>query len=254
MNKKLIYYKISKDIENEKPWLVIVHGFFGHHKEYDGYIRSFVDGYNILLINLYGHGDSFRTNLSYNYKEYSKDIMILLNELNIASCYFWGIHMGTGVGLYLSSIYPEFVKKMILEEPCLPNEYMPSLEGLVKESKLVIKNRYFLAPTILWRAFGWSYLNKTKLKQERRYLNNELSDGSNWEFQLKDRLDSIKTETIIINGAKDYTCFKKVSKIINKKLENCSNTTIYGAKNFPLIENNLVMKRIVHNFLNNIKD
>lgn len=108
-------YKIDK----AAPWVTFVHGAGGSSSIWFKQIRDFKKHFNVLLLDLRGHGnskptlkDSFKSD--YTFDSISEDIIEVLDHENIKSTHFIGISLGTILIRNIVEKYPERVNKIIL--------------------------------------------------------------------------------------------------------------------------------------------
>ena len=83
--------------DQNKEWITFVHGFGGSSKIWHKQIRQLGKHYNLLLIDLRGHGISNNTYLgpSYNLLDACEDIISVLKKLKIQKSHFIGISFGS---------------------------------------------------------------------------------------------------------------------------------------------------------------
>lgn len=105
--------------DENKPWVTFVHGAGGSSSIWFKQIRDFKLHFNVLLLDLRGHGnskpklkDSFKTN--YTFDSITYDIIEVLDHLNIKKSHFIGISLGTIIIRNIVENYPERVDKVIL--------------------------------------------------------------------------------------------------------------------------------------------
>ena len=114
----MLYYKTYQHAESTE-WVTFVHGAGGSSSIWFKQIKSFKERYNVLLIDLRGHGKSqemfqrYFTN-EYNFENISKDIIEVLDHLKIQKSHFVGISLGTILIRTICEIAPERVNSLIL--------------------------------------------------------------------------------------------------------------------------------------------
>ncbi len=114
----MLYYKKYKH-SSSKEWVVFIHGAGGSSSIWYKQIRDFREEYNLLLIDLRGHGksaDAFK-NLwkeEYTFPVVTKDIIEVLDHLNIPPAHFMGVSLGTILARQLAEMAPEKVKSLIM--------------------------------------------------------------------------------------------------------------------------------------------
>jgi pimeloyl-ACP methyl ester carboxylesterase len=111
----VLNYKIHK-CENDAPWVTFIHGAGGSSNIWYKQIRDFKQSFNILLIDLRGHGESKsnRSNQSYTFQSIGNEIVEVLDFLKIKKSHFIGISLGTIIIRELSERFPSLVNSMIL--------------------------------------------------------------------------------------------------------------------------------------------
>ena len=95
----MLNYHIYQQPQHQE-WVTFVHGAGGSSSIWFKQLRSFQNHYNILVLDLRGHGrskpklsDALKTN--YTFDAITKDILQVLDHLNIHQSHFVGISLGT---------------------------------------------------------------------------------------------------------------------------------------------------------------
>ncbi|WP_068546903.1 alpha/beta fold hydrolase [Thalassotalea crassostreae] len=119
MTTSLLYHKTYLQSKS-KEWIVLVHGAGGSSSIWFKQIKEFKKHFNLLLIDLRGHGRSasFTAKASnrrgYSFNDVSLDIIQILDHLSITKAHFVGISLGTILIHKLAEIAPSRVDVMIL--------------------------------------------------------------------------------------------------------------------------------------------
>ena len=112
----LHYVTYLKD--DNAPWVTFVHGAGGSSSIWFKQIRDFKSDYNVLLIDLRGHGKSkkpiYEKLKSYSFDTIGDEVIEVLDFLKITSTHWVGISLGTIIIRELSERFPERSKSMIL--------------------------------------------------------------------------------------------------------------------------------------------
>jgi len=110
----LYYEKIIN--ENTDEWVLFIHGLGGSLKTWKYQIDQFTPYYNVLLVDLDGHGKSSRLKLFSRYKPTStaKEIHEILLTECISHVKIVSLSLGTLVALEFSYLYPDMVESMVL--------------------------------------------------------------------------------------------------------------------------------------------
>lgn len=104
----LAYY--TNDITNDKETILMLHPAFGDHYIFIKQIEAFHDGYNLILIDLPGHGKSVHKGSSLNMGMVPKLMKCILLQLNIAQVHLIGISLSSLIVQGFADQYPKMVK------------------------------------------------------------------------------------------------------------------------------------------------
>ena len=112
-------YKYINKNNSKVDWVVFVHGAGGSSSIWYKQIRYFRQYFNVLLMDLRGHGNSqFKIKDSlvdkYTFDMISQDIVEVLDKHKIPKAHFVGISLGTILIRNIAEAHPERVKSMIL--------------------------------------------------------------------------------------------------------------------------------------------
>jgi pimeloyl-ACP methyl ester carboxylesterase len=115
----MIYHKIYR-LREGAPWVVFVHGAGGSSSIWYRQIRDFKEQFNVLLLDLRGHGKSqnvfecWQKKRSYTFQEVTEDIAAVLDHQNIQKAHFIGISLGTIIIRVLAEMHPDRVESMTM--------------------------------------------------------------------------------------------------------------------------------------------
>ncbi|UZD21845.1 alpha/beta hydrolase [Algoriphagus halophytocola] len=114
----MLYYK-KYELGQEKDWVVFVHGAGGSSAVWFKQLRDFKEQYNLLLIDLRGHGKSSdfpisMTNKDYTFEAVTRDIIEVLDYESIGSAHFAGVSLGTIIVRQLAELQPDRVRSLIM--------------------------------------------------------------------------------------------------------------------------------------------
>lgn len=108
------YYK-----SEEVPWVTFIHGAGGSSTIWYKQIKAFAKEFNVLLIDLRGHGDSKKLTFkdirqSYTFPNVAHDVIEVLDFEGIERSHFAGISLGTIIIRQIAEDHPEKVESMIM--------------------------------------------------------------------------------------------------------------------------------------------
>jgi pimeloyl-ACP methyl ester carboxylesterase len=104
---------------NSTEWLVLVHGAGSNSSMWFKQIKAFAQHFNVLTIDLRGHGRSKdypprHERNTYTFEMVSQDVVDVLNNLKITSAHFVGVSLGTLIARTIGDIDAAKVKTLIL--------------------------------------------------------------------------------------------------------------------------------------------
>ena len=110
---------MSDNNKNSSEWVTFVHGAGGSSSIWFKQIRDFKKHFNILLLDLRGHGKSnYRLKnvfkKKYTFSSISEDIIDILDKEKIKKSHFIGISLGTILIRKIAEMNPKMVKSMIM--------------------------------------------------------------------------------------------------------------------------------------------
>ena len=102
-----------------KDWVTFVHGAGGSSTIWFKQIRAFKKEFNVLMLDLRGHGNSKPSlkdafNTKYTFYNVTNDIYEVLTHLGVKTSHFVGISLGTILIRNLAENHPKMVKSMVL--------------------------------------------------------------------------------------------------------------------------------------------
>ena len=110
----MLSFSVYKN-ENTSKWVTFIHGAGGSSSIWFQQFRAFKKEFNILLIDLSGHGKSksrFHENSKegYTFELITGDIVEVLNSLRIEKSHFIGVSLGTIIVRDIADRYPNLVE------------------------------------------------------------------------------------------------------------------------------------------------
>jgi len=105
--------------KTSQEWVTFVHGAGGSSSIWYKQIRAYTEHYNVLLLDLRGHGNSKPSlkqafDQRYTFDVIVNDILEVLDHEKIETSHFVGISLGTILIRQLAENHPERVKSMIM--------------------------------------------------------------------------------------------------------------------------------------------
>ncbi len=114
----MLYYKEFVHSVS-KEWVVFIHGAGGSSAVWFKQLKDFREHYNLLLIDLRGHGKSAELpkaiyNEEYTIRAVTEDIIEVLDHIKLPPAHFMGVSLGTILVRQLAELKPERVKSLVM--------------------------------------------------------------------------------------------------------------------------------------------
>ncbi|MEO0332371.1 MAG: alpha/beta fold hydrolase, partial [Bacteroidota bacterium] len=113
----MLFYREYRSDEN-RDWVVFVHGAGGSSSIWYKQIKAFKEQFNVLLVDLRGHGRSkdllkeYVEN-QYSFQDISRDILEVVEHLKIKQAHFVGVSLGSIIIRSIGELAPERLKSMV---------------------------------------------------------------------------------------------------------------------------------------------
>lgn len=221
----MLNYTIYENKSSDQ-WVTFVHGAGGSSSIWFKQIREFKHEFNVLLLDLRGHGDSkapLKNALKkkYSFPALANDILEVLDHLKIDTSHFIGISLGTILIRQLAETNPERVKSMILGGAVLKMNFRSQI--LMRLGNMF---KYVLPYLVLYKLFAFVIMPKKSHKQSRLLFINEAKKLYQKEFIKWFKLTAevnhvlkwfrqveLNIPTLYIMGEEDYMFLPSVRKV-----------------------------------------
>ena len=110
----MLYFKKILN-SNSKEWCVFIHGAGGSSSIWHKQVKAYSENFNLLLIDLRGHGKSkdLKTSKNYSFEMIAQDVIEVVEFNKIPSAHFIGVSLGTIIIYQIFALKPSIVKSMI---------------------------------------------------------------------------------------------------------------------------------------------
>ena len=105
----IVYYTSGKDCSE---WVLFLHAAFVNHKMFQPQIKYFENKYNILAVDIIGHGKSTDTKKGDSLEKMSAWIYDIMNVEKIKKIHIVGISLGAVLAQDFANRYPEAVNSL----------------------------------------------------------------------------------------------------------------------------------------------
>ncbi|MFN3237835.1 MAG: alpha/beta fold hydrolase [Pseudomonadales bacterium] len=128
------------DVQGEGEPLLLHHGFTASRVNWQP-VADRLKGYQIIMMECRGTGDSEHTPDGYSIEQYAADVIGLLDHLKLDKVSFAGHSMGGGIGYTLGLRYPQRLNKLILMAPIPAAGIQNPPDPEMVEQRLAARNR-----------------------------------------------------------------------------------------------------------------
>ena len=235
----LHYTKYLHKTSNE--WVTFVHGAGGSSTIWYKQLRDFKEHFNVLLLDLRGHGNSKPNikdafNDKYTFDSITTDIVEVIDHEKIASSHFVGISLGTILIRNLAEKYPERVASMVMGGAIMKLNFRSQV---LMRLGVIFKS---IVPYLwLYKFFAFVIMPNKNHKESRSLFVREAKKLYQKEFIRWFKLTSeinpllrffrtvdIKIPTLYVMGEEDYLFLPSIKKVVQAHqssqlyvIENC---------------------------------
>ena len=246
--------------------MTFVHGAGGSSSIWFKQIRDFQKHFNVLLLDLRGHGSSQPTikeafQKKYTFSALADDILEVLNHLKIERSHFVGISLGTILIRQLAEMYPKRVQSMILGGAILKMNFRSQI--LMRIGNLF---KYVLPYLVLYRFFAFVIMPRKNHKQSRLLFINEAKKLYQKEFIKWFKLTAeinpvlrlfrqreLNIPTLYVMGNEDYMFLPSVRKVVEKHSRTSQLFVIEQCGHVVNVEQPSIFNQNVIAFLQNVE-
>ena len=211
---------------NNYEWVTFIHGAGGSSSIWYKQLRDFKLKYNVLLIDLRGHGKSkkpiYEKLKRYTFSTISDEVLEVLDHLNIDKTHFVGISLGTIIVREIAERYPLRVHSMIMGGAVMKLNFRGQV--LMRFGVLV---KSVIPYLLLYRFFAFIIMPKKSHRESRNLFINEAKKLYQKEFKrwftlvaevnpllAMFRIKDTKIPTLYVMGSEDHMFLPSISKLV----------------------------------------
>lgn len=224
-----IPFDIIKSNTQNSEWVVFIHGFGGSRRMFKKQVDKFKEHFNIMVLDLPGHGISrdgivSGNNIKISINDIAKSILEVIHKLGITKANFIGISLGTLIVASIIMIEPQAVQKAILGGAvCGVNIVLNAFIHIIGGLKRILPYTFVVA------SFARIMMPRGNHKLSRTFMIKESNNLGKEEFigwfdlvihnlnYLKNNMERlVKTQGMFIMGSQDYVFRRRVKRVVNK--------------------------------------
>ncbi|MFX1233566.1 MAG: alpha/beta fold hydrolase [Promethearchaeota archaeon] len=250
--------KMYYESTGEGEPLLLIHGLGSSTRDWEFQVPTFSQKYQVITIDLRGHGKTDKPKGPYNMQMFAKDIAELLEIIGVTSTHILGISLGGGIAFQFAVDYPELVKSLIIVNAGIEipaDSFKMKLEAFkrisivrlvgMKKMGQVLAPRLFIKPE--QEDLRQKLIERWQENDKKAYLS-AMRALIGWS--IRDHLDKIKCPTLIIGSDQDYAP-SSIKEEYTALLPNAKFIEIKDAGHAVAIEKPEEFNEIVMNFLSN---
>lgn len=214
-------------LKNEDAdWVTFVHGAGGSSSIWYKQIRDFRKSFNVLLVDLRGHGKSkkpiYEKLKRYSFDVIGDEVIEVLDHLKIASTHFVGISLGTIVIREITERYPDRTKSMIMGGAVMKLNFRGQI--LMRMGALL---KSVIPYLLLYKFFAFIIMPKKSHRESRLLFVNEAKklyqkEFKRWFSLVADvnpllsffRIKDSGVPTLYIMGQEDHMFLPSITKLV----------------------------------------
>jgi len=243
---------------DDAEWVTFIHGAGGSSTIWYKQVKFLKNHFNLLLIDLRGHGMSNVLTIN---DEYSLDLVIeeiieVKDHLGIKKSHFIGVSLGSVIITKLSEKYPDLIDKIVLSGAITSFSFRTLF--LLRTVQLI---KGFTPNIVLYRLFAWIIMPRKGHEKSRKIFINEAKKIKANAFkkwlkllpEIKRTIDSISLIEInkpilFISGYEDYLFVSQIEEFVKNK-SNCILKKIKKSGHIVNIDQYKIFNQSTLNFL-----
>ncbi len=256
----------SKSFYNEadRDWVVFIHGAGGSSSIWFRQLKAYRDQFNVLLVDLRGHGKSKEMSTmkkyykeKYTFKTVSHDVLEVLKRENIEKAHFVGVSLGTIIIRSIAEISPDIVKSAVM---------CGAITRLDVRSRVLVWLGHTFKKVVpffwLYKLFAWVIMPRKNHEESRNLFVNEAKNLARKEFLKWFRLTyevnpllryfkekEMDAPTLYVMGEEDHMFLPPVKKMI-KDFKQSELIVVEGSGHVVNVDMPDEFNRITLDFLN----
>ena len=247
-------------------WVTFVHGAGGSSTIWFKQIREFSKHFNVLLLDLRGHGRS-KKNIKtlfekrYTFKSVAKDVVDVLDHLKIDKTHFVGMSLGTIVIRQLAEDYSNRFNSMIMGGAIMKMNYQSRF--LMTVGNLF---KHMIPYLLLYRIFAFAIMPRSAHKESRNLFINEAKKLYQKEFLKWFKLTAdinpllkwfreveLNIPTLYVMGSEDHMFLPSIQKLIKTHKKHSELIVIEDCGHVVNVDQPQVFNDKVIEYINRIK-
>ena len=254
----MLHYRTITNKQSDS-WVVMIHGAGGSIEVWYRQVADFARHFNILLVDLVGHGGSAKESFGncFNFAKAAEQVMEVVDHLKIEKGHYMGLSLGSIVVRTIAKQHPHRVESMVLAG---------AVTRLSKKTrrlfKLLTRFKTLIPYRIMKRFIAHNMIPQKEYRESKRlYLKNakKLSFDSFLKWmkvaeELHTRIKALFNDymyipTLYLMGEDDKLFLPEVQQTVNDSGDNVSLVIVPNAGHVCNVDNKSFFNQESLNFL-----
>ncbi len=231
----------------EAPILLFIHGFPLNKAMWSGQMEELTEDFRVIAYDVRGHGDSHLGTEDFSIELFVKDLIDLMDVLNIEKVILCGLSMGGYIALNASLNYPSRFEGLVLcDTNCIadsPETVKKRMKGIdnIKKNGVAHYADESIKNLFAERSFR---NNNGAIDRVREMIVNTSEESLYLTLQALakrqetcSRLPELKIPTLILVGKEDKITPPSAAEVLHKGITNSSLTILENAAHLSNMEN-----------------
>jgi len=256
---KDIFYQLDGD--DQKPNMLVLNGIMMSTKSWEPFMKNWLAYFQVLRVDFLDQGQSDKMTENYEQDLQVDLLQALLNHLDIESIHVVGISYGGEVALSFACKYPERVNRLMLfNSSAYTNPLLKDIGRAWIEAGKTRNGSLYYKTTIPIIYSATYYEEKIDwMKEREKILTPIFSDPdfldamerltlSAESYDVRDCLDDLDIETMIITAEEDFLTPRKEQEYLAKRLKHVHWISIPGVGHASMYENPMIFTSLLTGF------
>jgi pimeloyl-ACP methyl ester carboxylesterase len=230
--------------------LVLVHGSWGDHHNWDRVVASLADSFRVLVYDRRGHSASERPAAQGSVFDDADDLAALVEQLGLAPAHVAGNSFGATIALRAAARRPDAFRSLIAHEPPLfpllaGTQFEPALDEVQRRIRAVVEllereehtdAAQLFTETIAYGPGAWTEQLTPEMREVCIFnaptFLDEARDPDALQIDL-DALAGFDKPALLTSGTESAPFFAPVVDMVAKRLPRSARVSIEGADHVP---------------------
>jgi pimeloyl-ACP methyl ester carboxylesterase len=224
----MLHYQTFNAPHRDADWIVMIHGAGGSTRTWKKQVEDFKSWYNLLVIDLPGHGYSKHVTIddrAYNFEFISEKIWDVVDHLNLSRVHLMGVSLGSIIGMQMKALRPFQVSSLIMAGAIvrLDMKMRAVASGCLTLAKWIGYPRFYkIAAKVLLPKANHKKSRDIFIRESRHLTTEEFSKwtsmyGMYLNKTLKQLFEfSSRIPTLCVMGAQDHMFLGQARKYVEK--------------------------------------